>query len=71
MEHHIFLLGLQEWFVCCVGSFLNGITFAMDSVGRGTYFRRNASDGKLATIFGYFDTIANFWWVVAALSECG
>ncbi len=64
-----FLAGVTGMVLFVVlGRFLNGITFAMDSVGRGTYFRRNASDGKLATIFGYFDTIANFWWVVAALS---
>ena len=63
-----FLAGVTGMvFFVVLGRFLNGVTFAMDSVGRGTYFRRNASDGKLATIFGYFDTIANFWWVVAAL----
>ena len=47
--------------------FFNGLAFAFDTVGRETYFRRHVPAEKLATAFGYFDTIANFWWIVAAL----
>ncbi len=47
---------------------LNGLTYAFDAVGRETYFRRHDSPKTLATIFGYFDSISNFWWVAAALA---
>lgn len=47
---------------------LNGLTFALDSVGRETYFRRHVSRESLATMFGYFDSVANFWWAAAAVS---
>ncbi len=45
----------------------NGVAFAFDSVGRSTYFRRHSPPDKIATVFGYFDTVANFWWIIAAL----
>ena len=47
---------------------LNGISYALDSVGRETYFRRHTPVAKIATVFGYFDTIANFWWMVTAIA---
>ena len=47
--------------------FSNGIAYAFDQVGRETYIRRNNISSKLATIFGYFDSVTNFWWIVAAL----
>ncbi len=47
---------------------LNGVTYAFDAVGRETYFRRHTSPKALATIFGYFDSISNFWWIAAALA---
>jgi MFS family permease len=47
--------------------FANGVGYALDSVGRATYFRRHSPPEKMATVFGYFDTIADFWWIVAAL----
>lgn len=46
---------------------LNGVSYALDSVGRETYFRRHTPTSKIATVFGYFDTVANLWWIVAAL----
>lgn len=46
---------------------LNGVGYALDSVGRETYFRRHTSPNRMATIFGYFDSVANFWWIMAAL----
>ncbi len=50
-----------------IARFFNGIGYAMDAVGRETYFRRNTPKEKLATVFGYFDTVGTFWWVCAAL----
>lgn len=46
---------------------INGVSWGLDVVGRETYIMRHAEKNKVATVFGYFDTIANFWWVVAAL----
>ncbi len=55
-------------FLVVAARLLNGVAYAMDSMGREAYFRRYTPKRQLATIFGYFDTIANFWWVVAALA---
>lgn len=46
---------------------INGVSWGLDVVGRETYFMRHAEKNKIATVFGYFDTVANFWWVIAAL----
>lgn len=46
---------------------LNGVSWGLDVAGRETFLRRHADKGKMATVFGYFDTVANFWWVVAAI----
>ena len=63
-----FLAGVSGMAIFIViARFFNGIGYAMDSVGRETYFRRHAAKEKLATVFGYFDTIGDFWWIVAAL----
>lgn len=50
-----------------IARLFNGVGYALDSVGRETYFMRHTPTTKIATAFGYFDTIANFWWIVAAL----
>lgn len=59
------LTGLVIFIV--IARLFNGFGYALDSVGRETYFRRNNPSSKLATVFGYFDTVANFWWIAAAL----
>ena len=46
---------------------INGIGYAFDEVGRSTYIRRHTPSQNLATVFGYFDSIANFWWAMAAI----
>jgi DHA1 family quinolone resistance protein-like MFS transporter len=46
---------------------VNGVTWGLDVVGRETYFRRHVSKDRTATAFGYFDTVANFWWMVSAV----
>ncbi len=46
---------------------MNGASYALDSVGRQTYFRRTSPEGKAASTFGYFDTIVNCWWILAVL----
>ncbi|MES2416093.1 MAG: MFS transporter [Patescibacteria group bacterium] len=48
--------------------FLNGIAFALDAIGRETYVRRHTPANKIATVFGYFDTVSNFWWIVASIA---
>ena len=57
---------LAVWIV--VARVTNGIGYAFDAVGRETYFRRHSPKEKLATVFGYFDTISNFWWIAAAFA---
>lgn len=44
---------------------LNGVAYAFDSVGRSTYVRTHAKTESIATSFGYIDSLANFWWLVA------
>ncbi len=51
-----------------IGRLFNGVAYALDSVGRETYFRRHTPKEKIATVFGYFDTVSNFWWMVAAVA---
>ncbi len=46
----------------------NAFGFAFESVGRNTYFMRHVAKSKIATAFGYFETLANFWWILAVLS---
>lgn len=47
---------------------INGVAYAFDGVGRNTCIRRHTPPSKLATVFGFLDTISNFWWIMAALS---
>ncbi|MES2225104.1 MAG: MFS transporter [Patescibacteria group bacterium] len=50
-----------------IARFLNGIAYSFDSIGRQTYFMRHTPASLVATAFGYLDTVADFWWIVAAL----
>jgi MFS family permease len=43
---------------------LNGVSFSLDSVGRRTYMRR-LSHKNVGELFGYYDTVSSFWWIVA------
>ena len=62
-----FLAGLTGFAVFVViARAINGVAFALDAVGRNTCIRRHTPTSRLATVFGYFDTVANFWWMVAA-----
>ena len=47
---------------------INGVSNAFSTVGRESFARRHTPPEKLAINFGYFDTVANFWWIVAALA---
>ncbi len=51
-----------------VARFTNGISYALDSLGRETYVRRHTPKERIATVFGYFDTVADFWWIIAAVA---
>ena len=62
------LAGISGMVIFIVAArFFNGIGYAMDAVGRETYFRRHVASKNLATAFGYFDTVADFWWIAASL----
>lgn len=62
------LAGLTGYVVfVIIARLINGVGYAFDSIGRETYFRRHTPKEKLATAFGYFDSVADFWWIVAAL----
>ncbi len=45
----------------------NAFGYGLDGVGRDAYYRRSNPPSKLATVFGYFDSISNFWWIAASL----
>lgn len=63
-----FLAGLTGLAIFVViARVINGPSWALDVLGRETYIRRRTPKNKLAAVFGYFDTVANFWWIVAAL----
>jgi MFS family permease len=56
-------------FFVVLARFLNGSAYAFDVVGRDTYFRRHTLKSKISSVFGYFSSLGNFWWVVAVLSS--
>lgn len=49
--------------------FLNGIAYALDSVGRVTYVRRHTPRGHVGAALGYMKSIANFLWVSAIIAS--
>ncbi len=55
--------GVIAFIVCA--RIINGVAYALDSVGRSTYVRTHAKSESIATSFGYIDSLANFWWLVA------
>ena len=64
-----FLVGATSIVIFIViARILNGVAYAFDAVGRNTCIRRHTDQSKLATVFGFLDTVANFWWIVASLS---
>jgi predicted MFS family arabinose efflux permease len=46
---------------------LNGIAYALDSVGRVTYVRRHTPKEHIGSALGYMKSVANFFWVSAML----
>lgn len=63
-----FLTGITGMVIFMViARLINGVSWGLDVVGRETYFRRHVHENKVATVFGYFDTVANFWWIVSAV----
>src|SRR3989339_469829 len=47
---------------------LNGIAYSLDQVGRESYFIRHYPEDKISKIFGKFDVITNFWWIIAVFA---
>lgn len=52
-----------------LGRFLNGFSFALDSIGRQTYIWRYVSRKQIASNMGFVDTFSNLWWILAAISS--
>lgn len=48
---------------------LNGVSYALDNVGRTTYLRKHHNKEVVGSAFGYMETLSNFWWLVALLSS--
>lgn len=44
---------------------INGVAYALDSVGRSTYIRTFSKNNGIATAFGFIESLANFWWIIA------
>lgn len=64
-----FLAGLTGVVLFAITArFLNGISYSFDVLGRDTYTRRVTKKEHLAAVFGFVDTFANFWWIVAAVA---
>lgn len=69
------LVGISYFFAGALGAAifiviargLNGCLWQLENIGASTYFRRIASHKIISTSFGYIDTWANFWWIIAAL----
>ncbi len=63
-----FLTGITGLIIFMViARIINGVSWGLDVIGRETYLMRHTTKSKIATVFGYFDTVANFWWIVSAL----
>lgn len=52
-----------------VARMVNGLSYALVSVGRLTYIRKHAKKERLGFAFGYFETIANLLWISAVLGS--
>lgn len=50
-----------------IARLLNGISFALDSIGRSTYIMKHTKKDRIATTFGFFETLTSFWWILAVL----
>ena len=46
----------------------NGVSYAFEGVGRSTCIRRHTPQSMLATVFGYIDTVGDFWWIAASVA---
>jgi len=63
-----FLAGLTSSIIfIIIARGLNGIAYSFDQVGRESYFIRNSPKNKISKIFGRFDVITNFWWIIAVI----
>ena len=70
-------IGLSYFFAGALGMILfiiiarvlNGVSLALDSVGRITYIRKHTPREHIATAFGYFETLTGFWWILAVFAS--
>jgi len=63
-----FLAGLTSAIIFIIlARGLNGISYSFDQVGRESYFIRHSPKNKISKIFGKFDVITNFWWVISVI----
>jgi len=54
------------WLIVITRS-LNGVVYSMETVGVGIYFRRIVPKAKIGTAFGFFETLSNLGWIIAAM----
>lgn len=52
-----------------IARIMNGLAYALDLTGRNTYFRRHSSFQNASAVFGYFETVTNFWWMAAMITS--
>lgn len=46
---------------------LNGVSFALDNVGRMTYLRKHENIAYTGSAIGYMQTVSYFWWLASIL----
>lgn len=59
------LTGLVVFIIIARG--LNGISYSFDLIARESYIMRHSPKNKASGIFGRFDSVANFWWLLAVV----
>ncbi len=63
-----FLAGLTSAVIFLIfARVLNGISYSLDQTARETYIMRHVPKSKESRIFGHFDFITSFWWIVGVL----
>lgn len=64
-----FLAGVTGFAVFVIfARVINGGLWGLESLAVDTYYRRMVPSGQLGQSFGYIDMLANFGWILAALS---
>lgn len=70
------LVGISYFFAGALGAaifiviarIVNGVTFELENVGIETYYRRRIKSEKIASSFGYLESMSHVAWISAALA---